>query len=219
MAEKINLLQLVLEAAEEEKQLSPKQKNILIAAIALFAEKGYAATSTSEIAKLANVAEGTVFRHYKTKKELLQAITTPAILGKIVPPVAEEFKSEVLIQAYPSFASFLREIIKNRFAFVDENSQIIKIFAMELFYQEDLRERFIGIFSTRVKPTLVKIIQHYKAQEELVDLPDDTILRAILTNVIGFLLTRFFLAPNISWEDEVEVENTILYITKGIVKK
>lgn len=48
--------------------LTPKQAKILQAAVEIFAEKGYAATSTSEIAKRAGVAEGTIFRHYKTKK-------------------------------------------------------------------------------------------------------------------------------------------------------
>ena len=54
--------------------MTEKQINILSAAIELFSEKGYEATATSEIAKKAKVAEGTIFRYYKTKKELLFAI-------------------------------------------------------------------------------------------------------------------------------------------------
>lgn len=63
-----NILEIIL---KEEQSMTDKQKKILIAAIDAFSEKGYAATSTSEIAKLAGVAEGTIFRHYKTKKNLL----------------------------------------------------------------------------------------------------------------------------------------------------
>ena len=55
-------------------ELTEKQKKIIVSAIQSFAEKGYSATSTSEIAKKAGVAEGTIFRHYKTKKDLLLAI-------------------------------------------------------------------------------------------------------------------------------------------------
>ncbi|MFC6084468.1 TetR/AcrR family transcriptional regulator [Sphaerisporangium aureirubrum] len=46
---------------------------ILAAAEAVFAEKG-ARASTEEVAARAGVAIGTVFRHFPTKKDLLQAI-------------------------------------------------------------------------------------------------------------------------------------------------
>lgn len=58
----------LLKVNGEDVKLSEKQIKILEAAIEIFAEKGYASTSTSEIAKRAGVAEGTIFRHYKTKK-------------------------------------------------------------------------------------------------------------------------------------------------------
>lgn len=48
--------------------LTERQKKIVAAAIESFAEKGYSATSTKEIAQKAGVAEGTIFRHYKTKR-------------------------------------------------------------------------------------------------------------------------------------------------------
>ncbi|MEO3814294.1 TetR/AcrR family transcriptional regulator [Sphaerisporangium sp. B11E5] len=46
---------------------------ILAVAAAVFAEKG-ASASTEEVAARAGVAIGTVFRHFPTKKDLLQAI-------------------------------------------------------------------------------------------------------------------------------------------------
>ncbi|WP_371933371.1 TetR/AcrR family transcriptional regulator [Halobacillus litoralis] len=59
------------QTTEEDRKLTPKQEQILKAAVEIFAEKGYASSSTSEIAAKANVAEGTIFRHYKTKKRTL----------------------------------------------------------------------------------------------------------------------------------------------------
>lgn len=52
----------------KEPKLTKKQIAILEAATDLFAEKGYAGTSTSEIANKAEVAEGTIFKHFKSKK-------------------------------------------------------------------------------------------------------------------------------------------------------
>ncbi|WP_109830954.1 TetR/AcrR family transcriptional regulator [Reichenbachiella versicolor] len=54
--------------------MTEKQENILSAALELFAEEGFKATSTSRVAKKANVSEGLIFRHFKNKEGLLEAI-------------------------------------------------------------------------------------------------------------------------------------------------
>lgn len=54
--------------------MTEKQNKILEAALKLFAELGYSATSTSKIAKEAEVSEGLIFRHFKNKEGLLTAI-------------------------------------------------------------------------------------------------------------------------------------------------
>lgn len=54
--------------------MSDKKENILKAALELFANEGYNATSTSKIAKLAGVSEGLIFRHFENKKGLLDAL-------------------------------------------------------------------------------------------------------------------------------------------------
>ena len=48
------------------------------AALELFANDGYNAVSTSKIAKQAGVSEGLIFRHFKNKKGLLDAIMQDA---------------------------------------------------------------------------------------------------------------------------------------------
>lgn len=58
--------------------MTNKQSNIINTALQLFATEGYNAVSTSKIAKEANVSEGLIFRHFKNKKGLLEAIMTLA---------------------------------------------------------------------------------------------------------------------------------------------
>lgn len=53
------------------RNMREKQQRIFTAAARLFADRGFAAVSTSEIAKEADVAAGTVFRYAATKGELL----------------------------------------------------------------------------------------------------------------------------------------------------
>jgi len=54
--------------------MTEKQEKILQAALQLFAQEGYHATSTSKVAKAAHVSEGLIFRHFKNKEGLMQAI-------------------------------------------------------------------------------------------------------------------------------------------------
>ena len=54
-------------AATNTDKRNERQMRILEAAVDMFGEKGYASTSTSEIAKRW-CAEGTIFRYYKTKR-------------------------------------------------------------------------------------------------------------------------------------------------------
>jgi AcrR family transcriptional regulator len=51
-----------------------KRNAILDAATRLFSERGLTAAPTSEISKQAGVAEGTLFRYFKTKDDLINAL-------------------------------------------------------------------------------------------------------------------------------------------------
>lgn len=54
--------------------MSDKKDKILQAALALFANEGFTATSTNKVAKKAGVSEGLIFRHFHNKEGLLQAL-------------------------------------------------------------------------------------------------------------------------------------------------
>lgn len=58
--------------------MTEKQEKILQTALRLFAKEGYTSTSTSKVAKEAGVSEGLIFRHFKNKEGLLQAIMEQA---------------------------------------------------------------------------------------------------------------------------------------------
>ncbi|MEM9992331.1 MAG: TetR/AcrR family transcriptional regulator, partial [Bacteroidota bacterium] len=55
-----------------------KKEKILDVALELFSTEGYNAISTSKIARQAGVSEGLIFRHFKNKKGLLDALVKEA---------------------------------------------------------------------------------------------------------------------------------------------
>lgn len=58
--------------------MTDKKENIIKTALTLFAQEGFNAVSTNRIAKQAEVSEGLIFRHFKNKKGLLNAIMEDA---------------------------------------------------------------------------------------------------------------------------------------------
>ena len=54
--------------------MTEKKQKIIEVALELFAQQGYAVTSTSSIAVKAGVSEGLIFRHFTSKEGLLDAI-------------------------------------------------------------------------------------------------------------------------------------------------
>lgn len=61
-------------ANTQRQRLEAREEAILIAATTLFGESGVDGTRMAEIAKRADVAEGTVYLYYKTKHDLLEAV-------------------------------------------------------------------------------------------------------------------------------------------------
>lgn len=206
------------EALRQTEKMTSKQIKILEAAIELIAEKGYSATSTSEIAKRAGVAEGTIFRHYRTKKDLLLSIVNPVIINFMAPVFAEKFVDQVFHESHTSFEDFLYLFIKNRFEFVQSNVPLIKIVIQELAFHPEIQAAFKKASLEKVFPAIDQTLNVYKEKNQLKNIPNDSIMRMIAPTVIGFLLTRFIIQPDKDWDDDAEIRRTVEYILHGVGK-
>ncbi|WP_318506638.1 TetR/AcrR family transcriptional regulator [Bacillus sp. T3] len=203
---------------EDADDLTEKQKQILLAAIDSFSEKGYAATSTSEIAKKAGVAEGTIFRHYKTKKELLLAIVAPTMAKFLAPFIIKDI-SKVLNTNYGCYEDFLRAMIENRRDFLQQNLSLFKIMLQELPFQPELQTQFKTHILPQVYDRVKILIEHYQARGEIIEVPAYTIVRLIASTIFGFLIGRYLLFLELEWDDELEIERTIQFIMHGLAQK
>ncbi|MFR5584142.1 MAG: TetR/AcrR family transcriptional regulator [[Clostridium] scindens] len=56
------------------KEANERKNEILDAAAALFAQKGFDHTSTSEIMEAVGIAKGTLYHHFKSKESIMDAI-------------------------------------------------------------------------------------------------------------------------------------------------
>ena len=95
----------------ENKTMTAKCKRVLETSIDLFAKNGYSNTSTSEIAKIAGVAEGTIFKHFGTKENLLLSSIMPFIFDYVLPEMIIDFEDVEIKDIYPDFTCFWRKNI------------------------------------------------------------------------------------------------------------
>lgn len=91
--------------------MTSKKEKILSAALSLFAEEGYRSTSTSKVARRAEVSEGLIFRHFVNKEGLLNAIIQ---MGE---EQAKALFAGVLTQTDP------KKVIRNYINIILETSQ------------------------------------------------------------------------------------------------
>ncbi|MDK2584366.1 TetR/AcrR family transcriptional regulator [Romboutsia sedimentorum] len=209
-------MKYIIEDSNNEQKLTLKQQKILIAAVELISEKGYEKVSTAEIAKRAGVAEGTIFRQYKTKKDLLNAIVRPSYMRFIGDIIAKSFVEEVIAKDYINFDTFLNCIIEDRIEFAKQETPLIKVLIQEITAQEDVREDIKSLFLENVYPSFEKTINLFKEKGEIIDIPSITIFRIIITNLFGYLVPRFVLYPELSWDDEYEKKIVIQCIKKAL---
>ena len=62
------------EGGTRQRRKEARPQELLDAALALFVEKGFAATKSEEVAKRAGVSKGTLYLYYPSKEELFKAV-------------------------------------------------------------------------------------------------------------------------------------------------
>lgn len=202
---------------EMTKKKTAKQEKIIECAIRLFAEKGYANTSTAEIAKAAEVSEGTIFKHYGTKDQLLLSVVLPFI-KEFFPMMTQEVMGEILKENSVSFEDFLRAFLRNRSDFLMENKEIFRVLVKEVMYRDEaLRMELFNYFLQQVPPILGQIIEGFRARGEVVDQPPERILKTIAPVFGGFFVSRLVLF-DLEINDQ-DIEDLVQMIIRGIGRR
>lgn len=198
--------------------MSEKEIKIICAAIEIFSEKGFQATTTNEIAKKANVAEGTIFRYFKTKKDLLLAI--PVYLAyTTLPQNLLQAMTGVINQKQETLEDFLRALIENRRNFAIENIAILKVIVQEIPFHPELREAIIGTVLRPIINKLGLVIDSFKERGQVVDIPTEQIVRLIFSTVFGYFFSKHIVMLDSHLGNANEVEELIQFIMNGIATK
>jgi len=201
------------EVVQANEDLTQKQKDVLITSIRLFAEQGYANTSTRQIAEAAHQSEGTMFKHFKSKANILRTALDP-IIHQILPDIEQEFKKETLNHPAANLHDFLDFFVRNRMAFAANNQDAIKVFFSELLYNETLRQEFIETAREELVAAFKDTIVLLQKNKIIIDWPFNEIFRYMIAVIVGYVLDRYILFPNRNWDDDVEAGYLVAELEK-----
>jgi len=102
-----------------------KKKDIIDAAISLFAQNGFSATPTTAISKKAGVAQGLIFHYFKTKE---------GILAEIIAQLADKYisETEIIIENSDNGLEAIINIIQFHFRFENENTTELMVLLRDI---------------------------------------------------------------------------------------
>ncbi|MBC9785382.1 helix-turn-helix transcriptional regulator [Heliobacterium chlorum] len=186
-------------------QLTDKQWNILDAALAVFTEKGFSAATTSEIARQAGVSEGTIFRHFKTKKDILLAMLVPLIRNTMGPKSVNSLTQMIVKNENLPLREVLLMIALERQDFLLENQALLRLILTEAQYHPELREAIIGEVAYKSQEQLIRLIEQRQQKGEIrQDLPAWVLVRSFFGMVVVYMLSGVMLTKREAGKDNRE---------------
>jgi AcrR family transcriptional regulator len=201
--------------------LPEKERKILQAAIGVFSEKGFSASTTNEIAKNAGVAEGTIFRYYKTKKDILRGILIQAInlfSSKIVIGGVEKIFGSA---EEKDLRTLLKELLHDRLKLVETFFPMFRVILTEAIYHEDVREALY-------KNIAVKAIEAVgNLQENMVnrgfvrgDVSPTALLRSAIGSLAVLIAQKILMGDKFTSEEfEAEADIAIDILLNGLAPR
>jgi AcrR family transcriptional regulator len=204
-----------------DKNLSDKEKRILQSAIKIFSEKGFSGTTTSEIAKDAKVAEGTIFRYFRTKKDILRGILIQAInvvSGNLVMHPVEKI---LLSSEDKDLRIILKELFFDRMILIDKFFPMARVILTEALFHEDVRE---AIYENIISKAMLTFkVFHQKMLDrgmirEAID--PEALFRSILGNFFIFIAQRKLFSNNFdTGNSEKDFDMMLEVVMFGITRR
>jgi len=188
-----------------EQLIEARRNQILAAAAAVFAEKGFHRATTKEIARVAGVSEGTIYNYFESKGDLLIGIMTRlAELERLDEELASALQSDA--------REFFIAIFQERMGRITKNHEMLQAILPEIFVNPALRECFYQQF---VRPTMALLEQYIQARIELGHIRPLNVpltVRAVQSMLIGLLVLRISGDEPIrsGWNDLPEVLATLI---------
>jgi len=220
VADKKDLYSYLFDESEPEEEISKRQWDILDAATKIFAEKGYEGGRTSDIAKEANISEGTIFRYFKTKKDLLVGLLMPLIVKFFRPLMFKSLEKIMDNEKNESINVVLKNIMMDRISLIKRNAPLVKTVMVESIYHPEL----LGPLQKEIAPKLIPIVDDFFKENinkgNLREIDPRLMTRSLISLLAGFyILSNSFPEVFTTNGDEKDIEKIVDILINGIGEK
>src|SRR5437016_2199684 len=190
----------------QELVVAARRKQILDAGTQVFAEKGFHRATVKEIARVAGIADGTIYTYFASKTEVLLGI-----LHRLNEPTERE--QHLMPESEQDLRSFFTTYLRQRMALLWPNAEVFQAVMPEMLVNAELRELY---YQQVIAPTIVVGEQSFQAQSstgqiQVLDIP--LAVRSIAGMMFGLLLFQLLGDEVIAkrWEELPDVLASLLF--------
>ena len=194
-----------------QQQALERQRQILDTALSLFAKQGYAATSTKQIAREADITEGLIFHYFPKKSDLLKALLNERHA------FIQDMVTTLTIDDEKAMATELRRVAKQWLTMHRQERNLVTILLTESHSNAEMR----GLFHE----TIHAVIGHFEtylqnridAGKLRADLPLHTMAMSFFAPLLLFFISHQHLTAQ-AWNQQIDdfVESTIEQWLHGV---
>jgi AcrR family transcriptional regulator len=190
-----------------ESPVETRRDQILEAAAAAFAEKGYQKATVKEIAARAGIAPGTIYLYFENKRDLLLAIADSLIAQPV---------DKALAEAAPLDAEeYVATVLRNRISFARENQAFLRAMVAEIWTDQEIRERFFNQIIGSILMAVVPYVQERVEEGKLRSCRAEIVIPAIAGGIVTLSALRVLAPGHLlvgASDDELVEELTQLYL-------
>jgi AcrR family transcriptional regulator len=185
-----------------------RRNQILDAATQVFAEKGFHGATIKEIARLAGIADGTIYIYFKNKPDLFLAILERLNeKERQGPDLAEVLGGEV------DFRKLVTAIVRHRLTVMNDNLRAFQAVFPDILANAELRERYLREV---IEPSFKMgepIFEQMVANGVVRPLDAAITLRAVSSMFLGMLVLRMMgdSTTENAWADLPEVLTGLIF--------
>lgn len=178
---------------------------LIESAIDAFSKYGFTGCSTAQIAEDAGVSEALLFKHFKSKKKLLDAVLIEIVTNRIPKILYENTDQLLSISDGIEPLECLKGFIKSKFKIVKSNIRYFKILINEIQYHDDIRD----IYTQQVVPQFIGEmsgwIEQLQHSPNVRKIPPRTAFRSLVGMMNMILLDQSLISPQLDLEAEIDI--------------
>ncbi len=203
--------------ARWRRRKAARPKEILDAALSLFAEKGFAATRLEEVAERAGVSKGTIYLYFESKEAVFKALVQEKLAGRI------DGFAEMLRAFEGSSAELLTFILRNFGSLVSSSNLVVlpKIVIAEAGNFPELARMYRNEIVARGMGLLGEIVERGIKRGEFRNIPKEHAARLAAAPILMIAIwrTTFEKFDDEPYDYQGLVEAHIATLLKGLAKE